>query len=88
MTSLSVVIPIKDERDNLRPLHERLRRALDPLLEPGAEAPLADYEVLFDIPRPEKWEMDVWVTFGAHPPIGMAELVTWVQATGLQNHVH
>ena len=28
---LSVVIPIKDERDNLRPLHERLRQAVDPL---------------------------------------------------------
>ncbi|HJT77303.1 MAG TPA: glycosyltransferase family 2 protein [Gemmataceae bacterium] len=27
---LSVVIPIKDERDNLRPLHERLHQALDP----------------------------------------------------------
>src|SRR5438270_4285218 len=47
MESLSVVIPIKDERDNLRPLHERLRRALDPLLEVGAAAPLRDYEVLF-----------------------------------------
>src|SRR5437763_1447568 len=31
MQSVSVVIPIKDERDNLRPLHERLVRALDPL---------------------------------------------------------
>ena len=29
--NLSVVIPIKDERDNLRPLHERLRRAARPL---------------------------------------------------------
>jgi glycosyltransferase involved in cell wall biosynthesis len=28
---LSIVIPIKDERDNLKPLHERLRQALDPL---------------------------------------------------------
>jgi glycosyltransferase involved in cell wall biosynthesis len=28
---LSVVIPVKDERDNLRPLHERLRQALEPL---------------------------------------------------------
>lgn len=28
---LSVVIPIKDERDNLRPLHNRLHEALDPL---------------------------------------------------------
>ena len=30
MTTLSVVIPIKDEVDNLRPLHERLCAALDP----------------------------------------------------------
>jgi uncharacterized protein len=44
---------------------------------------IADYEVLFDIPRPEKWEMDVWVTF-ANPPVGMDSLVTWVEATGLQ----
>jgi glycosyltransferase involved in cell wall biosynthesis len=28
---LSIVIPIKDERENLKPLHEQLRRALDPL---------------------------------------------------------
>ena len=48
------------------------------------EIEIADYEVLFDIPRPEKWEMDVWVSFGLHPPVGMAELMTWVQATGLQ----
>ena len=47
------------------------------------EIDIADYEVLLDIPRPEKWEMDVWVTF-ANPPVGMDPLVTWVQATGLQ----
>jgi glycosyltransferase involved in cell wall biosynthesis len=29
--NLSVIIPIKDERDNLRPLHDRLHQALDPL---------------------------------------------------------
>jgi glycosyltransferase involved in cell wall biosynthesis len=28
---LSIIIPIKDERDNLGPLHDRLRTALDPL---------------------------------------------------------
>jgi glycosyltransferase involved in cell wall biosynthesis len=28
---LSIIIPIKDERDNLRTLHDRLRAALDPL---------------------------------------------------------
>jgi glycosyltransferase involved in cell wall biosynthesis len=47
MTVLSVVIPIKDEVDNLRPLHERLVAALDPLLAPGAATPLTDYELLF-----------------------------------------
>lgn len=30
MVNLSVVVPIKDERDNLGPLHDRLRQALDP----------------------------------------------------------
>jgi glycosyltransferase involved in cell wall biosynthesis len=45
MTRLSVVIPVKDERDNLRPLHERLTLALGPLLQAGG--PLRDYELLF-----------------------------------------
>jgi HD superfamily phosphohydrolase len=48
------------------------------------ETEIEDYEVLFDIPRPEKWEMDVWVTF-SNPPVGMNSLVTWVEATGLQS---
>ncbi len=39
MTMLSVIIPIKDERDNVGPLHERLTAVLDPL---GW-----DYEVVF-----------------------------------------
>jgi len=42
-----VVIPIKDERDNLRPLHERLCRALDPLLARADGAALSGYELLF-----------------------------------------
>jgi glycosyltransferase involved in cell wall biosynthesis len=28
---LSIVVPIKDERDNIAPLHERVRRSVDPL---------------------------------------------------------
>src|SRR5205807_2044955 len=36
---LSIVIPIKDERDNLSPLHDRLRQALDPLNK--------SYEIIF-----------------------------------------
>src|SRR5579884_1193221 len=49
MRTLSVVIPIKDECANLRPLHERLHRALDPLCaaRDGRPARLANYEMLF-----------------------------------------
>src|SRR5438874_4624739 len=61
-----------------------IEQALSAELSRVLEMEIADYEVLFDIPRPEKWEMDVWVTFGANPPVGMEELVPWVQATGLQ----
>ena len=48
MRTLSVVIPIKDECANLRPLHERLRRALDPLCaaEDGRPPRLTNYEIL------------------------------------------
>jgi glycosyltransferase involved in cell wall biosynthesis len=46
MQTLSVVIPIKDERDNLRPLHEALCRALDPLVGVPGPAGLQDYEIL------------------------------------------
>lgn len=62
----------------------RVEQLLAQELATALDTEIADYEVLFDIPRPEKWEMDVWITFGAHPPIGMSELETWVQATGLQ----
>jgi glycosyltransferase involved in cell wall biosynthesis len=43
-----VVIPIKDECANLRPLHECLRRALDPLCASGDGRPprLTNYEIL------------------------------------------
>src|SRR5437762_3424772 len=46
MQMLSVVIPIKDERDNLRRLYDHLVRALDPLLDAAGPAGLRDYEVL------------------------------------------
>lgn len=46
MTMLSVVVPIKDERDNLRPLCDQLHAALDPLCT-GPRPRLSDYELLF-----------------------------------------
>ncbi len=66
---------------------ERRRRVEQQLtveLATALETEIADYEVLFDIPRPEKWEMDVWISFD-HPPIGMEPLMNWVEVTGLQS---
>ncbi len=66
---------------------ERRRRVEQQLaaeLATALETEIADYEILFDIPRPEKWEMDVWISFD-HPPIGMEPLMTWVEVTGLQS---
>jgi len=60
-----------------------IEQALSAELARTLEIDIADYELLLDVPRPEKWEMDVWVTF-TNPPVGMGSLVTWVQATGLQ----
>jgi len=41
--TLSVIIPLKDERDNLRPLHEKIHAALQPAV--GVQ--ILDYEILF-----------------------------------------
>src|ERR1019366_2615083 len=65
---------------------ERRRRVGQQLtaeLATALNSEIADYEVLFDIPRSEKWEMDVWISF-AHPPVGMESLMNWVAVTGLQ----
>lgn len=66
---------------------ERRRRVGQQLAAELADAlntEIADYEILFDIPRSEKWEMDVWISF-AHPPVGMEPLMSWVEVTGLQS---
>ncbi len=43
-----MVVPIKDEQDNLRPLHDALSATLSPLLSAPADSParLRDYEIL------------------------------------------
>src|SRR3989441_3767805 len=61
----------------------RVEQQLAAELASALQVEITDYEVLFDIPRPEKYEMNVWVTF-ANPHVGMDSLVTWVEATGLQ----
>src|SRR5260370_23531053 len=62
----------------------RVEQKLAAELAKALEMEIADYAVLLDIPRPEKWDMDVWISF-AHPPIGMKPLMKWVEATGLQS---
>ncbi len=42
---------------------------------------IAPWELLIDIPKPEKWEMNTLVAF-ADPPLGMSPLMTWAEATG------
>jgi glycosyltransferase involved in cell wall biosynthesis len=46
MRTLTVVVPIKDEIDNLRRLHEALDKALAPLLGAIGPAGLRDYEIM------------------------------------------
>src|SRR4051812_49188171 len=46
MRTLSVVVPIKDECDNLRPLHEALQNTLAPLVGIPGPTGLRDYEIL------------------------------------------
>src|ERR671928_660443 len=48
MTDLSVVIPIKDERDNLRPLHDRLEEGYDAVL--GLRARRQDHLLVRKVP--------------------------------------
>jgi uncharacterized protein len=59
-------------------------RALAQELSTALDVEIADHELLFDVPRPEKWEMNVSIWF-AHPPVGMDSLMTWVEVTGLQS---
>lgn len=44
--------------------------------------PVADTAILIDIPKPEKWKTDVWVTFRT-PPVGMHPLMHWRDVVGL-----
>ena len=64
-------------------LFRRVEQRLAVELARALDIEVADYEILFDIPHPEKWEMDVWISF-EHPPVGMKPLMKWADVTGLQ----
>jgi HD superfamily phosphohydrolase len=44
--------------------------------------PVEDTAILIDIPKPEKWKTDVWVSFD-QPPVGMQPLMHWQDVVGL-----
>lgn len=44
--------------------------------------PVADWEVLLAIPKPERWSTDVWVWF-ERPPLGFQHLMPWQEVVGL-----
>jgi len=44
--------------------------------------PVQDHEVLIDIPKPERWPIDVWVRF-RQPPVGLRALMPWQEVVGV-----
>ena len=44
--------------------------------------PVPAEAVLIDIPKPERWRSDVWVTF-ERPPVGFEPLMPWRDVVGL-----
>ncbi len=64
-----------------QPKRRRVEIALAAALSQELTSEIRPHELLVDIPKPEKWEMDVLVRFG-RPPLGMARQMTWTEATG------
>jgi hypothetical protein len=46
----------------------------------GADFPCGS--ILIDIPKPEKWRTDVWISF-RRPPLGFEPVLPWRQVAGL-----
>jgi HD superfamily phosphohydrolase len=44
--------------------------------------PIPETAILIDIPKPERWKTDVWVSF-EHPPVGFQTLMHWRDVVGL-----
>ncbi len=63
------------------PKRRRAELALAEELRSLVDHDVPDWGILIDIPKPEKWEMDVTVIFD-DPPLGMQRAMTWAEATG------
>ena len=86
-----VVVELSSRAGKLYPLinalywdaakRRRAELALAADLSAVIEQPVPDWAILIDIPKPEKWEMDVTIIFD-DPPLGMQSVMSWVEATG------
>jgi HD superfamily phosphohydrolase len=66
----------------------RARREVELRMAEGLAAatgrPVPDAAILIDIPKPEKWKTDVWVSF-ENPPVGYSALMPWRDVVGLSD---
>jgi uncharacterized protein len=44
--------------------------------------PVHDGDILIDIPKPERWRTDVWVSF-RRPPVGYRPVMSWHEVAGM-----
>lgn len=65
------------------PRRKRVEAALADSLAATLGEPVPDHALLIDIPKPERWETEVWV-YDERPPLGGATWSTWVEATGMR----
>jgi uncharacterized protein len=63
------------------PKRRRAEEALAATLSEALGRPVPEWGVLIDIPKPEKWEMDVTIIFD-DPPLGLNRVMSWSEATG------
>ncbi len=64
-------------------LRKRTELALCEAVASATGLHIASHELLLDIPKPEKWEVNVPVYF-RRPPVGMESVMQWSEATGMQ----
>lgn len=62
----------------------RLEEELAAALGRASGEEVAPHELLIDIPKPERWKTDAWVSF-ARPPLGMRSLMHWHEVVGLSD---
>lgn len=48
----------------------------------ASDLDVQDGDILIDIPKPERWRTDVWVTF-RRPPVGFSPLMSWNDVAGV-----